>query len=488
MGPGEQAVNGHKMLVAHKPVVHDPAEYGCTVCHGGQGQATDKADAHGDVHFWPEPMLPKQFSEAGCGTCHAALEVPNHRLLRQAKAVFERTDCLACHRLDGRGGTVRPDGGGMEGPDLSRVGVAGYDAAWYEKHVGKSAQAASGPWKTSFGPLSESETRLLRLFLQTRVAAPRLVESKAVFHSSGCLGCHKVDGVGGDAGPDLTRTGNKDPGQLSFRWVPGKATLPSWVAEHFRSPGALVPGSQMPSVPRPDSEIEQLTHYSLSLRRRELRAQYLPKDRVRATKFGDREFSQDGATIFAAFCSGCHGEDGLGRHAPGLPSFPSIASPDFLEIASDELLANTIRLGRPGRKMPAWDKEGGLRPQEVRAVIEHLRQRAAAPARPAAGPLRWVNASAEAGQRLFAAACSGCHGKQGGGGEGLALNNKVLLEAASDTYLVETISRGRRGTIMEGFLQPSAARQTLSRGEIESIVAYLRSWQAGAAATTASAR
>jgi mono/diheme cytochrome c family protein len=244
----------------------------------------------------------------------------------------------------------------------------------------------------------------------------------------------------------------------------------------------------MPSVPRPDSEIEQLTHYSLSLRRRELRAQYLPKDRVRATKFGDREFSQDGATIFAAFCSGCHGEDGLGRHAPGLPSFPSIASPDFLEIASDELLANTIRLGRPGRKMPAWDKEGGLRPQEVRAVIEHLRQRAAAPARPAAGPLRWVNASAEAGQRLFAAACSGCHGKQGGGGEGLALNNKVLLEAASDTYLVETISRGRRGTIMEGFLQPSAARQTLSRGEIESIVAYLRSWQAGAAATTASAR
>src|SRR5262245_57940583 len=49
MGPGEQSVGGAKILVAHKPVVHDPADYGCTICHGGQGAATDKDDAHGDV-------------------------------------------------------------------------------------------------------------------------------------------------------------------------------------------------------------------------------------------------------------------------------------------------------------------------------------------------------------------------------------------------------------------------------------------------------
>ena len=60
MGPGEQGVTGHKLMTPHKPVVHDPAEYGCTVCHGGQGQATEQADAHGEVHFWPEPMLAKR--------------------------------------------------------------------------------------------------------------------------------------------------------------------------------------------------------------------------------------------------------------------------------------------------------------------------------------------------------------------------------------------------------------------------------------------
>ena len=44
MAPGEQAVTGVGMAV-HRPVVHDPAEFGCTVCHGGQGYAVDTDSA-----------------------------------------------------------------------------------------------------------------------------------------------------------------------------------------------------------------------------------------------------------------------------------------------------------------------------------------------------------------------------------------------------------------------------------------------------------
>jgi hypothetical protein len=106
MGPGEQGVRGHDALKAHKPVVHDPAEFGCTICHAGQGQATDKKDAHGDTRFWPEPMVPARYSYAGCGRCHITLGVPEHDKLRKAQRSFERLDCLACHRVDGRGGTV----------------------------------------------------------------------------------------------------------------------------------------------------------------------------------------------------------------------------------------------------------------------------------------------------------------------------------------------------------------------------------------------
>ncbi|MBK7600300.1 MAG: hypothetical protein IPJ07_17990 [Acidobacteria bacterium] len=40
MAPGEQGITGDRVLAAHKAVVHQPAEFGCTVCHGGQGRAT----------------------------------------------------------------------------------------------------------------------------------------------------------------------------------------------------------------------------------------------------------------------------------------------------------------------------------------------------------------------------------------------------------------------------------------------------------------
>ncbi len=145
MAAGDQITSPLKVGAAHKPVVHSPTEMGCTVCHGGQGQATEKADAHGDVHFWTEPMLPAKYAYASCGTCHTPLNVPNLPNLENARKTFERLDCYACHRLDSRGGTLRPGGNltGMEGPDLSHVGLKGYKSDWYAVHLQK-AQAEEG--------------------------------------------------------------------------------------------------------------------------------------------------------------------------------------------------------------------------------------------------------------------------------------------------------------------------------------------------------
>jgi mono/diheme cytochrome c family protein len=94
-------------------------------------------------------------------------------------------------------------------------------------------------------------------------------------------------------------------------------------------------------------------------------------------------------------------------------------------------------------------------------------------------PARWVAADPAAGRGLFASFCAGCHGPEGKGGEGPALNNQALLEAATDDYLVETIRRGRRGTPMASFTDPSPVRPALTQHDIEAIVAYLRSFQGG---------
>lgn len=476
MGPGEQSVRGAAVLTPHKNTVHDPAEYGCTVCHGGQGQATEKADAHGNVHFWPEPMLAKEMSYAGCGTCHATLGVPNQELMRSAAAAFERLDCYSCHRVDGKGGTLRPDGGGMEGPDLSRVGLTGFNKDW---HAGHLAKPAEGAWRSAFREVDEGDRELLDVFLRTRVAAPQLVMAKAVFHSGGCLGCHKVSGVGGDDGPDLSRVGFKDPGQVSFENVPGEGYLKNWMVEHFRAPASVVVGSQMPPAAVGPGDIERLTYYTLSLRRKELREAYLPKDRLRAVKFGAREFAGDGATLFGAFCAGCHGSDGKGRRLAGVVSFPSIVNPDFLAIAPDQLIRDTIEKGRPGRRMPGWLRSDGLRNEEIGAVIAYLREIGGTAHESDARPPRWLARGDAQGRRIFEAACEGCHGIKGVGGQGPALNNRVLQAAATDTYLVETITRGRRGTAMPSFTESSPVRPALTREEIEAVAAYVRLLEGG---------
>ena len=479
MGPGEQSVRGGETLKPHPPVVHDPAEYGCTICHGGQGQATEKADAHGHVHFWPEPMLEKPMSYAGCGSCHVALAVPERNQYRRAVQAFERLDCYACHRADGKGGTLRPDGGGMEGPDLSRTGLTSYDPDWHAKHAAKAEAEPSGPWKRAFRPVPEEDQALLEIYLRTRVAAPQLVEAKSVFFSSGCLGCHKVSGAGGDDGPDLTLAGLRDPGQSDFSHVPGGRRMRNWMIEHFRSPAAVVSGSQMPPVALDAKELEQLTLFTFSLRRRELRDVYVPKDRLRAVKFGEREFASGGATIYGAFCAGCHGADGQGRRAPGLTAFPSIANPDFLSLVTDDFLEQSIARGRPGRRMPAWLRNDGLRPGEIRTTVAYLRQLGATPYQPDNRPARWIDANPAEGARLFQTACAGCHGEAGRGADAPALNNPVLHELATDRFFTETIANGRRGTTMQGFLTATPVRPALTREQIHSIVAYLRSLSGG---------
>jgi mono/diheme cytochrome c family protein len=169
----------------------------------------------------------------------------------------------------------------------------------------------------------------------------------------------------------------------------------------------------------------------------------------------------------------------VGRRSPGMPSFPAIASPDFLSRVPDEFLIETVTKGRPGRRMPAWGElTGGLKPDEIKKVVSYLRE-IGSPYQPDGKPPRWINPDAGQGKRLFASVCSGCHGANGQGNEGPALNNKVLLATATDSYLVKTIGEGRRGTAMQGFLEPHPARRTLNPAEIESVVAFLRTWERG---------
>jgi cytochrome c oxidase cbb3-type subunit 3 len=253
----------------------------------------------------------------------------------------------------------------------------------------------------------------------------------------------------------------------------------NWLAEHFRNPPQVVPGSQMPILGLSEDQIDLLNRYMLSLRRSDFPEAYWPTDRVRAQRFGEREFATDGATLFGAFCAACHGKDGGGMRFPGSPPFPANGNPDFLAVASDEFLTHTILHGRPGRRMPAWgEQEGGLRSEEIAALIAHLRHLGGVP-EPSPDPRgpRWVQADPKVGEQLYTSLCAGCHGNAGEGLDAPALNNKVLLESATDSYFVETIGRGRRGTAMPAFREAAVTHPALAEADIETIVAFIRQWE-----------
>ena len=58
-----------------------------------------------------------------------------------------------------------------------------------------------------------------------------------------------------------------------------------------------------------------------------------------------------------------------------------------------------------------------------------------------------------------------------------ALNNQELLNAASNGYLMATITIGRNGTVMPEWGKETEDHSMLSSDDRKDIVAYIRDWQ-----------
>ncbi|WP_146507158.1 c-type cytochrome [Thalassoglobus neptunius] len=122
-------------LTATSP--HPVNDFGCTVCHGGDGSGTsfqnaehspsnpaiakkweEEYDWHSN-HFWEDPMHPEQFIESSCLKCHhSVVELGiNEKYGATAPKLFKGWEtirdygCFGCHEINGYGGTtpVGPD-------------------------------------------------------------------------------------------------------------------------------------------------------------------------------------------------------------------------------------------------------------------------------------------------------------------------------------------------------------------------------------------
>ena len=229
---------------------HRPDRYGCTACHGGQGEATThRGAAHQAIPDWPEPMASRELMEARCGTCHKERRPKGADWLDRGRALMADRNCVACHEVPGHDvaevRTPRLDGLPLK---VSPAWLRG----WLKKPKGYLPKSRMGDFR-----LSERDVEALTAFLLQPRPSPPLDPvdwSKAdaekggeVFRGARCVTCHEVNGRGGTLAPALTHVGAKASRDWLYSWI--------------RDPHRFQPRTLMPRFRFTDEQVRDLAAY-----------------------------------------------------------------------------------------------------------------------------------------------------------------------------------------------------------------------------------
>ncbi len=234
----------------HPPMPHTLTEFGCVICHRGQGVATTVEEAHNSSKAWEQPILPARYVQSSCGQCHER-PLTGTPQLNAGREMLARYGCVHCHKV------TSPEGRAMTAtdtpPPLSHI-AAKTSREWIFAWIKNPQAYASTATMPNF-QLSDEDARDLSAFLIAQstpylagaesklppVPAPgdtaAIQQGSSVYGESFCASCHATQNaaglmVGGNVGPELTRVGSK--------------VKPEWLADWLRDPKVYDPGTAMP--------------------------------------------------------------------------------------------------------------------------------------------------------------------------------------------------------------------------------------------------
>jgi len=235
---------------------HPPDKFGCTVCHEGQGRATSKAAAHGNVPYWDKPLLTGDLIQSTCTKCHRETPIPQAPVLSRGRELVQSLGCLGCHKA---GSLVEQS---KSGPRLTAVGSK-VSRRWLENWLADPRKVLPRATMPDFH-LRPVEVRALSAYLMT--FHDKSIDSQPkpkgdydagalVYKESQCIVCHVTKDdyagkpVGGTIGPDMRKIGNK----VNARWL----------TVFLNNPHSFVPHTKMPRYHFSDKDIRNLVSYAL---------------------------------------------------------------------------------------------------------------------------------------------------------------------------------------------------------------------------------
>ncbi len=366
--------------------------------------------------------------------------------------------CSACHGKKGEGKNYKDYKTGI--PAIGNVDflrIASSDFISFTLKKGRSLRQM-GSWASPISGLKDQELDQLPLFLKKKTdLTPETIltgpagdpEKGSQLFEFYCRTCHGENGRGGVA-VALNQKGFLDRADDRFilaTMINGRrnSAMPGWF--HLD-----------------ETVLADLLAY--------IRSWEGASSSGRITELPDGDY-EDGALKYHFMCSRCHGEFGEGETGP------AIINRDFMEAAGNFYLYETIARGREHTAMFGWSEdvynEEKLGIQDISNIISFMRISAS-------DTLTYIfqgsnPGNREAGAGLFEKYCSKCHGHSGEGTEAPALNNQEFLSAASNGYIMGTVTIGRKGTLMPSWGYGQEDYPMLSGRERQDLVAFVRSWQ-----------
>jgi mono/diheme cytochrome c family protein len=359
--------------------------------------------------------------------------------------------CSACHGDKGQGRSFKNHIFGvpsLANQDFQAIASTAFIALITEE--GRSNRYMPS-WKSKHSGLYQAEVNeLIHHVRAFRMRAPSFdqVRRSAFDRSAGrliyldhCSTCHGTDRQGG-IGPSLnndTFTRLASDIFLYETLTSGRANtaMPSWSRLDARSLKSLIRFIQ----PEEKTLNEQKNKYS------------------------DARMLERGEEIYHYQCSRCHGEDGQGGIGP------AILKKDFLKAAGDTFIRGMISRGRSHTPMfamtlsdAALDSLLQFMRSKQNSLVEYIDP----------GPTLGNMAG---GKSLYNKYCKKCHGEKGEGIEAPALNNQEFLNAASNGYLLATITMGRLNTPMPAWGKNREGQRALTSEERQDLTAFIRHWQ-----------